>query len=99
MENLELSERLIRVESRCKSNTHRLDTLEKQTEAVNRLATSVEVMAAEQKNMSEHLTEVVSDVKDLKAEPAKKWRFVVEKSIYIIVAALLGFALARLGLC
>ena len=34
----------------------------------------------------------------LEAEPAKKWRFVVEKAIYFMVAAVVGFFLAKFGL-
>lgn len=98
MELHELSERLTHVEDRSKSNSHRLDKLEQQTEAMNRLATSVEVMAVEQKNMSVQLTEVVADVKELNAEPGKKWRFVVEKAIYVAVAAIVTFVLCRVGL-
>ena len=45
MEDTEIVGRLSAVEQRSKSNSHRLDALEKQTEAVNRLATSVAVMA------------------------------------------------------
>ena len=98
MEMHEITERLVAVEKRSKSNSHRLDALEKQNEIINRLATSMEVMALEQKNMGGQLTEVVEDVKELKAEPARKWRFVVEKALYIIISAVLGFVFARIGL-
>ena len=95
MENHEFAERLVAVEERSKSNSHRLDALEKQNEIINRLATSMEVMAHEQKNMGDQLSEVVDDVKELKAEPAKKWRFVIEKVLYIIISAVLGFVFAQ----
>ena len=45
MEETEIVGRLSAIEQRCKSNSHRLEALEKQTEAVNTLATSVAVMA------------------------------------------------------
>ena len=51
MEDKEYEHRLTDVESRCKSNTHRIDKLEESTEAINRLATSVEVMATKQDAM------------------------------------------------
>lgn len=94
----DVSEKLAAVEARSKSNSHRLDKLESQTEAMNRLATSVEVMAVEQKNMSGQLTEVVADVKEMNAEPGKRWNFAVEKAIYLVVAAIAGGILARIGL-
>ena len=42
--DLEHERRLTQVEQRSKSNTHRLEKLEASTEAINRLATSMEVM-------------------------------------------------------
>ena len=45
MEETEIAGRLSAVEQRSKSNSHRLDALERHTEAVNTLATSVAVMA------------------------------------------------------
>ena len=37
-------------------------------------------------------------VEALEAEPGKRWRFVVEKAIYVVVSAIVGFALVRLGM-
>ena len=42
--------RLAEVDARSKSNTHRIDALEKSQEVLNKLATSVEVMATELKH-------------------------------------------------
>lgn len=98
MEEAEYAGRLAAVEQRCKANTHRLDTLEKQTEAVNTLATSVAVMAERVETTGDKVDSLCSDVQDLKSEPGKRWKFVVEKAIYIAVSAVMGFIIARLGL-
>lgn len=98
MEITEISEKLAHVEERAKSNTKRLEKLEQQTEAINSLTTSTALMAREIKAMNGSLNEVVTDVKELKAEPGKRWKFVVEKAIYIVVAAVVGFVLAKVGL-
>ena len=98
MEEVEYAGRLAAVEQRCKSNTHRLDTLEKQTEAVNTLATSVAVMAERVEITGDKVDSLCSDVQDLKSEPGKRWKLVVEKAIYIAVSAVMGFIIARLGL-
>lgn len=98
MEDTEIAGRLSAVEIRCASNSHRLEALEKQTEAVNHLATSVAVMAEKVENTGEKVDGLCSDVQDLKSEPGKKWKFVVEKAIYIAVSAIMGFILAKLGL-
>lgn len=98
MEMQEVLGRLVAVEERSKSNSHRLDALEKQTEAINRLATSVEVMTVQQKAIAGQVTEMSAEVKELKAEPGKRWRFVVEKAIYVVVSAVVGFVLAKAGI-
>ena len=98
MEDTEIVGRLSAVEQRSKSNSHRLEALEKQTEAVNRLATSVAVMAERVEVTGDKVDSLCADVQELKAEPGKRWKGVVEKVIYIVVAAVVGFILARLGL-
>lgn len=98
MEDTEIVERLTAVEQRSKSNSHRLETLEKHTEALNTLATSVAVMAERVETTGDKVDSLCTDVQELKSEPGKRWKSVVEKVIYIVVAAVVGFILARLGL-
>lgn len=98
MEDTEIVERLTAVEQRSKSNSHRLETLEKHTEALNTLATSVAVMAERVETTGDKVDSLCADVQELKSEPGKRWKLVVEKVIYIVVAAVMGFILARLGL-
>lgn len=98
MEETEIAGRLSAVEQRSKSNSHRLDALENHTEALNTLATSVAVMAEKVEVTGEKVDGLCTDVQELKAEPGKRWKGVVEKVIYIVVAAVVGFILARLGL-
>ena len=95
MEETEIAGRLSAVEQRSKSNSHRLDALERHTEAVNTLATSV---AEKVEVTGEKVDGLCTDVQELKSEPGKRWKSVVERVIYIVVAAVVGFILARLGL-
>lgn len=96
--DLEHEKRLAEVEQRSKSNSHRLDDLEHQTEAINTLATSVAVMAERVENTGDKVDDLCDDVKELKAEPGKRWKGVVEKVVYIVVAAVVGYFLAQVGL-
>lgn len=98
MEETEIAGRLSAVEQRIKSNSHRLDALERHTEAVNTLATSVAVMAEKVEVTGEKVDGLCTDVQELKSEPGKRWKSMVERVIYIVVAAVVGFILARLGL-
>lgn len=96
--DLEHERRLAETESRSKSNTKRIDELERTTTTIQQLATSVAVMAEQMRTMNGNLASLTNKVETLEAEPAKKWRFVVEKVIYFVVAAVAGFVLAQVGL-
>lgn len=95
MNTEEMAVKLAETEARSKSNTKRLDRLEESTDAINRLATSVEVMAAEQKHQTKAISEVKDDVSALSGKvdtierkPAKRWDGLVDKVIYGVVGAL-----------
>lgn len=98
MDEKNIEHRLTEVEQRSKSNTKRLDKLEETTDAIHSMATSIEKMVLKQDTMNTSLTKLTGDVETLKAEPGKRWKFVVEKAIYFVVAAVAGFVLAKVGL-
>ena len=98
MEEAEMTKWVSAVEQRSKSNSHRLEALEKQTEALNTLATSVAVMAEKVEATGEKVDGLCTDVQEIKQRPAKRWESVVVQVISILVAAALGYVLARLGL-
>ena len=77
---------------------HRMKAAEESNKALNRLATAVEVMATKQETMSASMDKLTSKVELLEAEPAKKWRFVVEKSIYFVLGAVIAYVLNQAGL-
>ena len=97
-QEMDFEHRLTEVEQRSKSNTKRLDTLEKTVDAIHELTASVKVMVTKQDAMNTSMAKLTTDVESLKAEPGKRWKFVVEKAIYFVVAAVVGFVLAKVGL-
>jgi t-SNARE complex subunit (syntaxin) len=96
--DLEHERRLTEVEERSKSNSHRLDKLEESTEAINRLATSMEVMAERQEQVVETVGKLDCKVTALEEKPAKRWDGLIDKIVWAIAAALIGFVLAQVGL-
>ena len=95
MNQEEMTVKLTEVDARSKSNTHRINELAGQIDAVNRLATAAEVMATEHKHQTTAMAEIKADVAKLDAKvetieqkPAKRWDGMVEKIIYGIVGAL-----------
>lgn len=93
-----IEHRLTSVEDRTASNTRRIEKLEGSTEAINKMAISIEKMVMKQETMNGNINKLTTDVEALKAEPAKRWKFVVEKAIYFVIAAIMGFILAKFGL-
>lgn len=96
--DLEHERRLTEVEERSKSNSHRLDKLEESTEAINRLATSMEVMAERQEQVVETVGKLDTKVTALEEKPAKRWDGLIDKIVWAIAAAFIGFVLAQVGL-
>jgi len=101
----ELMEKLVETEQRSRSNTHRLDKLTERVNVLDRLTTAVEVMATEQKHQGETMSEIKTDVNALgqkvdvmEKKPGKRWEGIVDKAIWAVIAAVIGFLLARLGL-
>ena len=103
--DLEHERRLTEVEARAASNTHRLDKLEESTEAINRLATSMEVIVErqeqgfkQQERVEQAVNKLDSKVTALEDKPKKRWDELVDKIVWLIAAALIGFVLAQIGL-
>lgn len=100
-----LAVKLAEVDARSRENVRRIDNLEKSNEALNRLASSVEVMAMEQKHQTESIIEVKVDVANLGAKvetieskPGKRWESIVDKCIWAVVGGLIAFMLVQIGI-
>lgn len=96
--DLEHERRLTQVEQRAKSNTHRLEKLEESTEAINRLATSMEVMASKQEQVAETVEKLDGKVTALEGKPAKRAEGLADKIIWAVCAAVIAFVLTQIGL-
>ena len=90
--------RLTEVEERAKSNSHRLDEVEKRQDDLDELVSTVKVLAVREENVETDVKEIKSDVKSLTNKPAQRWDRMVEKVIWAVVAAVVGFMLAQIGL-
>ena len=96
--DLEHERRLADVEARAKSNTHRLDKLEASTEAISRLATSMEVMAEKQEQVADTVDKLDCKVTALEQKPARRADALLDKIIWAVCAGVISFVLARVGL-
>lgn len=95
---LNIEHRLTEVEERAKSNQHRIEKLETSTEALNRLASSMEVMAEKQERVADAVDELDGKVTALETKPAKRWEELISKLILMAVTAAATWFFSRMGL-
>ena len=95
---LEWERRLSRTEDRAKANSRRLDEVERKQEDITELVRSVSAIAQKQTDMDADMKEIKADVKAIGAKPARRWENLLEKGMLTAVAALVGWAMVRLGL-
>lgn len=98
MNEVEMEHRITAVEKLAGSNKHRIDELDADTSALRQLATSVEVLATKQEAIETSITEIKADVKSLKAVPASRWEGFIKAAVTALVAGLVGWALAQIGI-
>ena len=96
--DFEHERRLTEVEERAKSNSHRLEDVEKRQDNIVDLVSTVKVLAIREENVESDVKEIKTDVKQLKYKPAQRWESLVEKIILTVAAAAVGFILAHFGL-
>lgn len=97
-EKISQEHRLTAVEDRSKSNTKRIDELEKRTDDAEKLVTSVAIIAEKQNQMDGDIKEMKGDVKRILDKPGKRWDSIVEKVLLTAVTAVVVYMLTHLGL-
>ena len=95
--DFEHEKRLTEIEERSKSNSHRIDSLEKRQDDLDELVGTVKVLAIREENVENDVKEIKSDVKSLTGKSGKLWDGMIENIIMLIVAAVVGFVLAKIG--
>jgi hypothetical protein len=98
MSEQNIEHRLTEVEGRSRSNTHRLDEIERRQDNLDDLVSTVKVLAVREENVENDVKEIKSDVKSLKDKPGQRWDSIVDKVIWAVLAAVIAFILGRIGL-
>lgn len=96
--DLEHEKRLTEVEERSKSNAHRLNEVERRQDNLDDLVSTVKVLANREENVETDVKEIKQDVKTLTSKPAQRWDSMIDKIIMVIVSAIVGFILAKIGM-
>ena len=104
MTNEEMTSKITEVEQRSKSNQHRIDRLEAQGEAINKIAVSVEKLAYAQERQAEDVSEVKhsivkvqNDVDEIKEKPGQKWDKISEYVVLTVIGIVIGFLFTQMG--
>lgn len=90
--------RLTRLESDLKTAFSKIDELRNRQNAFDDLVISVKQLAIREENVEADIKEIKADVKTLTNKPAERWNDLVKTIIGLIVAAVVGFILAKVGL-
>ena len=98
MDNEQVAVKLQEVTDRSLRNEGRIKKLESENNVLHQLATSVAVMAEQLKSMNKSVSTLTTEVEEMKEKPGKRWDSLVDKIIWAVAAALIGFALAKIGL-
>lgn len=79
------------------SNTRRIETLERGQEALRRLATAVEVLAAKQEGMGVSVEKLNGKLDALEHRPLRRWESIADRLTVAALSVLIGWLMARIG--
>ena len=96
MTNEEIAVKLAEHEHRGKSNTHRIDDLEKNQDVLHRLVTSVEVLVTKQTNIAEKVDKIDKQVSKLEAVPSDHWKNLIGYIVSAVVSAVITLLIHNL---
>lgn len=91
MDEKDIEHRLTAVETRVGEVERRQDNLDE-------LVSTVKVLAVREEAVEKDVKEIKSDVKSITSKAGKRWDNMVNQIITIVVAAIAGFILAKIGL-
>ena len=89
--------RLTKLESDLKTAFSKIDEIRNRQTAFDDLVISVKQLAIREENVEADIKEIKADVKTLTNKPAERWNDLVKTVIGLIVAAVVGFILAKVG--
>ena len=98
MNEVEMEHRITAVEKLAKGNERRIGDLESDNKALLDLSMSVAVMAEQMKTMSSKVDSMDTAVKRLQSVPASRWEGFIKAAVTALVAGLVGWALAQIGI-
>lgn len=93
MTEQEMSVRLTETVSRAKSNTRRIEKLERRQDDLDKLAAAVEVLASREQSMETDVKEIKADVKTITLKSGKRWDAMLDRVLYVLIGAAVSLLL------
>ena len=105
MTNEELTKKVIEVDERSIQNREQIKTCFDQINdvrnlatSVHKIATSLEVLTKSQESTEKKVDGLTKDIEEIKEKPAKNWENTVRMVFELVLAAVVGYVLIKLGL-
>ena len=95
-EGKRIEAKVIENEQRSKSNTHRLDRLEKRVDEQDKLVTAICGLQKDMEHTKSDVSTIKTNVDKLLEMPAKRWDGVVTAIITALISVLVGAVLGKL---
>ena len=96
--DLEHEKRLTETEQRSKSNTKRLDVVEKWQADFGDLISTVKVLADREARVEADVGEIKETVQEIKEKPSKRWEGVVTNAICTVIGIVIAYIFMKLGM-
>lgn len=97
MDNIEIAERLTKVEQSEKSAHHRLDEHENKINELSNVYVALTKVDDKVTAVEKDVSEMKFDIKDIKEKPVKNYEKLIWLIVSSIVTAVLGFLLGKFG--
>ena len=85
-------------EERYNSLARRLDDIEKRQQDMQELISSVGLLAQRMGTVEGNVSEMRGDIRSLMDKPGKRWDSVVEKTLLVVVGAVVAWILSQIGI-
>lgn len=86
------------LQEKMKDSENRIEKLEKKQDTIQDLIISVKLMENKTQNIESSLKEVKDAVNEIAMKPAHKWENMISQIISIIVAGVISYCMARIGI-
>ena len=95
---VDLQKQMAAAEEQHKTLFRRIEKAEELNESVHSLALSVQKLTDSLTNTNKTVTDLCTDVDELKAKPGKRWESLAMDVLKVIVGGVIGFVLVKLGI-